>query len=80
MALTTRPRTRLDVVREDIRTDRMMLAVVEAARESLKGGEHSGPCTNEGDEFSTCDMHDRWAGIRHANLIMALAPFSEEMP
>jgi hypothetical protein len=45
--------------------------VAEAARESLRGGEHDGLCTNEGLPDS-CDLHVAAGKARHRALQDAL--------
>lgn len=53
-----------------------LVEAVEAAQESLKGGQHTGPCS--GGWHEECEEHVAAAGIRHAALIAALAPFTDE--
>lgn len=37
-----------------------------ALGEMLRGGQHDGPCTNEGDPYDSCDLHGEAAERRRA--------------
>jgi hypothetical protein len=62
-----------------VATDRMakMDAVVTAAREALRHGEHEGSCTNVDEDgeylWDTCDLHLTAARRRETALIAALS-------